>query len=208
MEQLYFSHRARSCHSFSWKMSAYRSLKFWQLTRPCKWVQACQGWGIILSEGGNSFHSQKLACILKDWDVQRDTQQEAPVCELKVMLFVPGRKKTLSHFWPPYFSVFIWGLTAPQGTRIQQGNGRTMNWKMALMLLSDCVCFFKTVSAPSHVGTSLSAAQNYQKSLLMIVFKKCHSFLSLFCVSPSLFSIFLGHTLPKDVILVVLHVFS
>lgn len=111
MEQLYFSHRARSCHSFSWKMSAYRSLKFWQLTRPCKWVQACQGWGIILSEGGNSFHSQKLACILKDWDVQRDTQQEAPVCELKVMLFVPGRKKTLSHFWPPYFSKCLSGAS-------------------------------------------------------------------------------------------------
>lgn len=63
----------------------------------------------------------------------------------------------------------------------------------------------KAASAPSHVSTGLSAAQNYQKSPLMNFFKTA----AIFCLHPfslPLFAIFLGHTLPKDVILVVLHV--
>lgn len=103
----------------------------------------------------------------------------------------PRKKKNPFLFLAILFpKVVIWGLWAPQGTRIQQGNGRTMNWKIALILRPDCVCFFKTVSAPSHVGTSLSAAQNYQKSLLMIVFKNAAIFCLHFVSLPLYFQFF------------------
>lgn len=183
MQQLYFSHRARSCHSFSWKMSACRSLKFWQPTWPCKWVEG-------LSEGGNSFHSQKLACILLDLDVQRDTQHQS--MNWNWCCLSQAEKKNPFLFLAILFpKVVIWSLKAPQGTCIQQGNRRTVNWKMALMLLPDCMCFFKTVSAPSHVGTAQACLQlKTIKSLLMIVFKNAAIFCLHFVSLPLYFQFF------------------
>lgn len=79
-----------------------------------------------------------------------------------------------------------------------------MNWKMGLRA-AECASESSLCSQPCKHSLV------YSSKLLKVTTneylqKPCY-FLSPFRFSRSLFSIFLGHTMPKDVILVVLHVF-
>lgn len=118
------------------------------------------------------------------------------------MLVVPGRKKP---FPLSGHSASQSGDVGPQSTTGKWENHELENGYDAATRL--CELFQSSFCSQSY-RHKLVCSSKLSKVSINDCLQKCRYFLSSFCVSPSLFSIFLGHTLPKDVILVVLHVFS
>lgn len=205
----YCSHRARSCHSHVWFFEITAALK----SRQPIWLAG--RWWSKSGPRSNLDQGRKCSpqpeacsdavCRLHDQDVHRDTQWKAPVCELEQitqMVVVPRKQLPFqSHVVQPadlFPKAMIWA-SKHHGKTGELWTGKWV-WEQLSVLP-------KAAFAPSCVSTGLSAAQNYWKSPLMSIFKNAVIF-CLHSISLSLFSISPGHTMPKDVILVVLHGFS
>lgn len=203
----YCSHRAGSCHSHIWSFEISAAL---QSPQPI-WLVGKRSKSRLRSnlEQGKKCIPWPEAHLdirrLHDQDAQRDTLQEAPVYGLdhiSQMPVVPLKQISPVPCLPGKGP-------APQsndlGLWAQQGNRRTMSWKMGLRA---AVCASQnSLSSQSCKPKLVCSSRLSEVTTNEHLQKHCYFLFPLHC-SLSLFSVFLGHTMLKDVIWVVSRVFS